>query len=207
MKIRIKRKYVIMALVGIIVLSLQLLIAVLMLNRVIADDETEIPESQEIKYEADEVLEAQLLENFLENQGLDEYSCRVITESGETVYFHYYTESVTKPATCQEAGYIDRVCSACGRHEHVEIPVIDHYYENGVCIMCGRYEDGLETAAVGNEPDTENGTLKNTAPEENEEPAEPAESGSREEENDGEMTAEPAEAEREVNFMEEDREN
>ncbi len=57
---------------------------------------------------------------------------RVVTETHE----HSYTSSVTKEATCTEAGVMTYTCE-CGDSYTEEIAIVDHSYEDGVCSVCG----------------------------------------------------------------------
>ena len=51
---------------------------------------------------------------------------------------HQETETVTKAATCTEAGEKSYTCSVCGETHTEVIPAAGHHYENGKCTGCGQ---------------------------------------------------------------------
>jgi len=67
--------------------------------------------------------------------------CYAELEAGEIIpeLGHSYDErqDVVEPS-CTSAGSYTGVCSRCGRNENgIEIPKLDHVYENGFCTTCG----------------------------------------------------------------------
>ena len=58
-------------------------------------------------------------------------------KSGELPHEHEWSDwTVTKAATCSEAGVETRTCE-CGETETREIPALGHEYVNGKCTRCG----------------------------------------------------------------------
>lgn len=83
-----------------------------------------------------------------------EYICEEILPDGGTVFNHHYTGYVYAEPTCCTAGYKEYTCDMCGRMIREEYPVKNHFYENGVCVFCGKYEtQNIETphALAGND--------------------------------------------------------
>ena len=56
---------------------------------------------------------------------------------------HEETETVTKAATCTEAGEKSYTCSICGQTHTEVIPAAGHHYENGVCTGCGQADPAI----------------------------------------------------------------
>ena len=58
---------------------------------------------------------------------------------------HEYGEwTVTKEATCTEAGEKTRTCERCGEVDTKEIKKADHKYKDGKCIWCGKKKPGYD---------------------------------------------------------------
>ena len=67
---------------------------------------------------------------------------------------HQETETVTKAATCTEAGEKSYTCSICGETHTEAIPAAGHHYENGKCTGCGQADPNV-TPEPTPDPDPE----------------------------------------------------
>ena len=52
-------------------------------------------------------------------------------------YGHELMETIEEEPTCQSPGFARYECTNCGETWSCELPIVDHYYENGVCRWCG----------------------------------------------------------------------
>ena len=79
-------------------------------------------------------------------RGYTTYTC---TECGNSYKDSYVSAlghdwddgEVVKNATCTEKGEKIRVCKTCGEELHEAIEQLDHKFENGVCVECGKAEN------------------------------------------------------------------
>ena len=67
---------------------------------------------------------------------------------------HQETETVTKAATCTEAGEKSYTCAICGETHTEAIPAAGHHYENGKCTGCGQADPNV-TPEPTPDPDPE----------------------------------------------------
>ena len=63
----------------------------------------------------------------------------VISALNDKGHTHYYRDEYTAP-TCEEEGYLYRVCSCGDRYFSRRIDVLGHDYSGHVCIRCGSYD-------------------------------------------------------------------
>ena len=85
---------------------------------------------------------------------------------------HQETETVTKAATCTEAGEKSYTCSVCGETHTEVIPATGHHYENGVCTVCGQPDPDAKPEPTpdpdpGPDPEPDPGTDPEPTPDPN----------------------------------------
>ena len=69
---------------------------------------------------------------------------KIVCEAGpDAKHEHTFGEwELKREATCKERGKMQRVCTECGQKDVKYIAKTDHVYENGVCVYCGKAQEG-----------------------------------------------------------------